>query len=135
MTDKICFDFACPACGYKLKVGDNNTNIGLKAGISALWTSINSSKELVTDVRFPQCSIHLIQCCHRKKNINPNDPDVIAQLKKQRRTATGLLKHHVRQHKHVKKDNSPKMMPLSSILIPRPHNMVHLIVIQSHLPH
>ena len=93
----MTFEFHCKTCKYTSgeACNDNPKN-------TLLWSSINSSKELVVCVVCPGCEVPLVQCCFCRFNINASHPDDIERLGK-RRTPKGHCKKHASAHPpHIK---------------------------------
>ena len=61
----MTFEFHCKTCNYTSREACNNNPKEI-----LLWSSINSSKELVACVVCPGCKAPLVQCCFCKYNIN-----------------------------------------------------------------
>ena len=93
----MTFEFHCKTCNYTSREACNNNPKD-----TLLWSSINSSKELVVYVVCPRCKVPLIQCCFCKFNIDASRPDDI-QLVGKRRSPKGRCKRHAAAHPpHIK---------------------------------
>ena len=88
----MTFEFHCKTCNYTSgeACNDNPKN-------TLLWSSINSSKELVVCVVCPGCEVPLVQCCFCQFNIDATRPDDIERLGKWR-SPKGRCKRHMPRH-------------------------------------